>query len=515
MSRTRNVKLNIGSAVAYQFVNILNNFLNRTFFVYILGLQFLSLNGLFADVLLALSLADLGFGAAIGFSLYKPLAENNEEKIQAYMNLYKIAYRLIGLVIAILGIALIPFLPYLVNFEQSIDINYTAIYLMFLANTVLSYLFLAYKGTIITAAQYEYRIVKINLLYSVLLNGGQILLLVLSKNYYIYLVVPIVANLIKNILVARKAEKLFPCIGAKHKARLEKKERKEIFKNVCALSLTKLSMIIYQVSDNIVISVCINTILVGVYSNYLMITKALNNIFLLIFSAFRSSIGNMNAVDIPERKREVFKRIAFFNFWSYGFCSIALYELLNPLIGIWLGEKYLFDKGIVLLIALIFLVPGYNQTVTIYKDACGLFWQTRYRTLLTAIVNIVASVLLSKVLGISGVFIATIIAYLCTIYPIDPKILYREIFFCNPKEYYVMLAKAFLITIMTGVLVEVILNQITIVNKYADFIVTGVIVTVITNVVFFFAYRKTEEFNYYKGLLYGMLHRPRVEQGGC
>lgn len=507
MSRTRNVKLNIGSAMAYQFVNLLNNFLNRTFFVYVLGLNYLSLNGLFSDVLLALSLADLGFSAAIGYSLYRPLAENDTLKIQAYMNLYKKAYRLIGIVIAILGISLIPFLPYVVNFDKDVEVNYIAIYLMFLANTVLSYLFLAYKGTIITAAQYEYKLVKVNLLCSSILHVSQILGLIISKNYYVYLAVPIVMNLVKNVLVSKKAEQLFPCIKKCNHARLDKKERKEVFKNVCALSLTKLSMIIYQVSDNIVISICINTMLVGIYSNYLMITKALNNIFLLIFSAFRSGIGNMNAVDTSQKKRMVFRRIVFFNFWSYGFCSIALYEMLNPLIRIWFGESYLFRKNIVLLISLIFLVPGFNQTVTIYKDACGLFWQTRYRTLITAIVNVVVSVVLSKIIGVSGVFIATILAYLVTIYPIDPRILYREVFHASSKEYYLMLCKGFVITIVTGAVVEAIVRQITIDNQYLSFVMTGIIVVMVTNVLFFLFYRKTEEFQYYKGMVRGMFHR--------
>lgn len=504
MSRTGNAKLNIFSGLLQMVATTILSFISRKIFIMSLGANYLGLSGLFTNVLSVLSLAELGIGSAIVFSLYKPLADDDREKIQALMRLYKIAYRIIGAVILGLGLVLIPFLQYLVNFEQGVDINYYYIYLLFLINSVISYWFFAYRSSIISAAQKDYKIVKVNVICSSASTIMQIIILLLLKGnmaYYIYLLVPIVMGIVKNLIIYKKSNELFPFLNEKCTTRLDKKETDKIRKNIYALSVTKLSSIVYTSSDNLVISALIGTIYVGLYSNYTMITSVVTNIVNIIFNNLRNSVGDLNATESSEHKYEVYKRILLANMWIYGFCSVALFQLLNPFIGLVFGMEYIFPMKVTTMIALLFLIPGLNHTNTIYKDACGLFWQTRYRTLATAIVNIIVSIVLANAISLQeykivGVFLGTIIAYIITIFPIDPKIIFRDVFNKKVYYFYIWLIESIILTLGAMACTWALSSM---VEQYtwSGFIIQCIIVVIIPNFIFtIFNFRK-KEFKYY------------------
>lgn len=467
MSRTRNTKLNIAGGMIQMLVSTILSFVSRKIFIMTLGANYLGLSGLFTNVLSVLSLAELGVGGAIVFSLYKPIAESDVTKMQALMSLYKKFYRIIGFVILGLGMALIPFLKYLVNFEQGVDINYYYIYILFLCNSVISYWFFAYRSSIISAAQKDHKLVKVNVVTSFSTIIIQIIILIsLNGNtaYYIYLLVPIILGIVKNLFIYNISKKMFPFLEEPCHTKLDDGELSVIKKNVYALAITKLSTTIYSSSDNLVISALIGTIYVGLYSNYTMITLTITQIVNIIFNNFRSSVGDLNATATTEHKYEVYKRILFINFWIYGFCTIAFFILLNPFIYLIFGKEYIFNQWVTTIIALLFFIPGLNHTNTIYKDACGLFWQTRYRTLATAITNILISIFFAIIIPykqykIVGVFLGTIISYLVTIVPIDPRIVYRDVFEQKAAPYYMWLIKSIIIEFITmGIVWEYVLK---------------------------------------------------------
>lgn len=157
MSRLTNTIRNTVVGFAAQLIVILLNYINRTIFIYYLGAEYLGLSGLFSNILSMLSLAELGIGVAISFSLYKPLEENDIRKTKALMNFYQLAYRIIGIVILILGLCLIPFLDVLIKDKPDIP-HFTLIYVLFLSNTVVSYFF-TYKRSLLSADQKEYHYV--------------------------------------------------------------------------------------------------------------------------------------------------------------------------------------------------------------------------------------------------------------------------------------------------------------------------------------------------------------------
>ena len=163
-SRTRNSFKNMTVALLMQGVSIILSFICRTIFAKLLAAEYLGLGGLFSNIISVLSLSELGIGSVIIVNLYKPIAENNEERIAKLMNFYKKAYNIIGAFVIGSGLLITPFLGYLVKSDN--DIPHLGLYFMlFIIQTASSYFF-AYKQSLLTAAQKEYICILPQLLFS-------------------------------------------------------------------------------------------------------------------------------------------------------------------------------------------------------------------------------------------------------------------------------------------------------------------------------------------------------------
>ena len=250
-SRTQNSMMNVATSLFCQIVTMVCNFVVRIVFVKTLGSDYLGINGLFSSILSILALSELGVGQAIVFSLYKPLSENDQPKIKALMQLYKKTYITIGSFIFCVGLMLIPFLDKLINFDNPLPINYTACYVLFLANTAIPYLFFAYRTSIITASQRTYVVKKYEILFNLMTAVTQLVTLVLFQNFYLYISLPIVAGVLQNIVTSHKAVKFYPLLKSKEKHTLDSAEKKKIYSNIYAMAITRFSTTIYVSSDNI------------------------------------------------------------------------------------------------------------------------------------------------------------------------------------------------------------------------------------------------------------------------
>lgn len=505
-SRILKSEYNLIASLINNVVVTVLGFVTRTVFVHSLGLDYLGLNGLFTNVLTILSLAELGVGSAITFSLYKPIADNDIRKIQALMELYKKAYRLIGCIILLVGIMLTPILKYIVNLDAGIDLNYYVIYYMFLGNTVVSYLFFAYRSVIIYAHQEAYILTKVETLVTLVRSLIQFGVLIVFKNYYIYLLLPIVLGILKNIYISKIAGKNYPYIDEKIEEHLQKNEKKEIFKNVYALSLFKISSVVYGATDNLIISFFLGTKIVGLLSNYTMIIQLVTTYVNMFFQSMYAGVGNLYATETKEYAYKIYKRLDLMNFWIYTYCAICLGCFLNPCISVWLGSKYCFDISTVILLAIVFYIPGLNNVINIYKDACGLFKEVQFRALATAIVNLLVSILLVVLIGINGVFIGTVVAYLSTIYAVDPRVVYKKVFTISVKYYYVNLIKKFILFIILFI-VCFLVSMIFDVNSWFKLIIAFLINSIIINIILVLIYRKTEEFYKIKEIILNTIQR--------
>lgn len=509
MNRTKNSARNIFFSLSGMLLSTILTFVNRTVFIYSLGLNYLGLNGLYSNILSFLSIAELGIGNAISFSLYKPLAQKDNEKIASYMNLFRICYLVIGSLILAMGLMLIPFLDYFVNFDSSVNINYNSIYYLFLINTVSPYFLFSYKSTVLYADQKAYIVSKKDMLYQTVTILFQVVALFVFKNYYLYLIIGTIVITIKNYSLSKIVDKMYPKIRNYKINNLTRDEKKTLMKNVYSLSLTKISGVVYSSTDNIIISTFVNTLTVGLYSNYTMVVNMIKGIIASFFNAFTASIGNLNSENDSNKLYDVFKKLNFVNFWLYGYLFICLNSLLNVFISIWVGKHAIFSQLNVFLICVMFLVPGMNNVINIFKDACGLYWQTRYRAVATAFVNLIVSLVLVKKIGIAGVFLGTIIAYLTTIYIKDPVVVYKECF-RNKKvlNYYLELG----IRVLLILLLNVISNQVVVrlsfyMNGLLLFLTSGLVITVLVNAFFCALFHKKEEYVFFRTIFCNLVKK--------
>ena len=342
MSRTSNSLKNVRYATLLKLLVVVVNFLARRVFITVLTDEYLGLNGTFANILSVLSLAELGVGTAITFSMYQPLAEHDDERLLSLMALYRKYYRIIGCVIAVVGAALTPALPYLIHDIPNVP-HIEIIYLMFVFDSAMSYFFV-YKQSIITADQKQYIVTTYQNITAVCMVLVQIVLLLITKNYFVYLSVKLVSTMTNNMLLARKADKLYPFLKKKEIQPLPADVQQGISRNIRATMMHRIGSVVVFETDNVLIMYFIGAIAVGFYSNYLMITRGLQDIYILIYRAITASVGNLCAEEDKSHAQEVFWKLDFFTRWLYGFSSICLLVLLNPFISsVWLKENYLCE----------------------------------------------------------------------------------------------------------------------------------------------------------------------------
>lgn len=502
--RTKSSAKNLIVALIGQAFGLVISFVARIIFVKILSAEYLGLNGLFTNLLTMLSLVELGVGSALVYSLYEPLATNNQEKIKSLMALYKKAYNIIGGIILILGILFLPFYRYLIS--EVPNISYLDfIYLLFVLNTAVSY-FYSYKRSLIICDQKRYIATIYRYGFYFLLNVVQIIILFLTKNYILYLICQVAFTWIENVCISIKANKMYPYLKDKKVKPLDKKELNTISKNVKAMLFHKVGGVVVNSTDNILISKYVGLVAVGLYSNYLLITQALETITGQFFNAIVASIGNLGASANSKKVKETFDTTFFLNYLIFGVLTICLLILFNPLIELWLGKKYLFSFSIVLVISICFYLKGIRKTCLTFKDALGLFYQDRYKPLIESIINLIVSIILGIKFGIIGIFIGTIISTVTTSLWVEPYVIYKHYFKENVFDYFLKLIKYTLSIIVVYLIIFKIISWITItgiVGLILKAIVTFGISLVLLTV--FFIYSK--EFKHTKVLIKNIIKK--------
>lgn len=491
-SRTANTAKNASFGLASQIVNIILSFISRTVFIYVLGVEYLGINGLFTNILMLLSFAELGIGNAIIYGMYKPLAIDDKEKIKSLMALYAKAYKAIGLFVFFAGLLVIPFMDYIIKDTPNINESITLIYILFLLNTTISYFFV-YKKSIITADQKNYVVLFYQQLFKVGQTLAQILFLWITGQYLIFLVVQILTTLLNNIYVSKKADKMYPFLKEGKTKSLEKEEQSSIFANVKALFLYQFGSVVLNGTDNIIISAIIGITAVGLNSNYVLVISAITAIVGQIMNGFTASVGNLNAVGSNESKERAFNKIFFVSAWMYGFCAVGLYLFLNKLIILWIGEAFVFSDLVVFAIVLHFYVNSVHFTAYTYRVTMGLFVQGRWAPLAAAGINVILSFWLGGIIGIAGIFFATSIARLLTSGIVDPILVYRNGFEKSPLKYYIRYFSFAGLFIGLYLLMKLVVSFITIAGLNG-FVIEVVVVSLLFNIVMAAIFWKYQDF---------------------
>ena len=480
-SRTKKTVKNFTTGAIVQLANKLLAFITRTIFIKVLSEEYLGVNGLFSNVLTILSFAELGFGTTIIYNMYKPAAENNKERLKTLMDLYKNVYRVVGIVIAILGIIIIPFLGYIIKEPPNIKENITFIYLLFLTNTVVSYFF-TYKKSIITAYQQESIINKYTTIIYVFQTIIQVIFLLLTKNYIVYLIIQIACTVLCNLITSIKADKMFPYLKEKNIIKISKEEKTGIFENVKAMILYKFGQTILNGTDSILVSAMFGISVVGLYSNYTLIITAVVGVLESALNSITGNIGNLNASANSNRKEDIFYQVFYVSFVLYGFCSIAIMILINPFIELWIGKEFLLDYIVVIALGISMFTNGIRFAGYTYRNTLGLFKKGKLAPLASAIINLVLSIVLGKLIGLSGIFFATAISRLVTTTWIDPYLIHKYEFHTPLKKFFIKYIKYFAIFIIEFLVSYLLTNVINIDNKILDFIISIFIVITVPNI---------------------------------
>lgn len=436
LERTKNGIRNMIWGGINRLVIIVIPFVLRTIFVYFLGVEYLGLNSLFTSILTVLNLAELGFSNAIVYNMYKPIAENDTEKICALMRYYRSVYRIIGCIVTVIGVLLIPFLDNLINGEIPSDINLTVLYLMFLGNTAVSYFLFAYKNCILTAYQREDIISKINIVLKLVMYIAQAILLIVFKSYYGYVVCMIINTIVTNIITAYYSDKYYPEYQCK--GEISEDSRKVIKKNIQGLMIGKLCMVSRNAFDNIFLSLFIGLNMVTIYGNYYYIMNAVSGMLIIIMTSIGAGIGNSVATEPVSKNYSDFKKFIFMYSWVSGWCVICLFCLYQPFMLIWMGKDLMFPMLDVVLICIYFYSLTMGDVRSQYSAATGLFWENRIYVFVEAIVNIILNYFLGKVWGVHGIILATWISIFFINFGWGSRVIYKYYFKqYKAREYYI------------------------------------------------------------------------------
>lgn len=486
VSRTERIVKNSFWGIVSRTVSLILSFVSRTVFINVLGKEFLGINGVYTEVLQVLSLAQLGFGTALNFALYKPVADNDREKTIKLLDFYKTVYRIIAVVVATLGLLLLPFLPKILNGAEHISaFNLRLYFLIFLANTVIGY-FVSYKFSYINALQKNYIVTKIELVTNTVIVVLQILAILVTKSFLVYLLIHTGLLALSRVAIFIYLGKKYPFLNQKVGDKLTKEEKKPIFREVKGLMVHQFSSVAVHSTDNIIISSLtgLGVVMVGLISNYNMLINAVLGFVTLIFSSTTSSFGNLVASSTSANYRKAFLDMNFLNFWVYGFCSIAFFILIPPFIELWLGKDFLIDNVSFLLIVFNCFLVG---QATIYNNARvgkGDFNRDKWLSFSQAIVNLVVSIIAAKYLGLLGVYIGTIVSRLVVVV-FRPILTYKFLFEKSSYEYYVTFVGYLVVILISGAITYMatylLLREVTVLK----FALSALIVAILPNLLFF------------------------------
>ncbi len=505
MGRVRQAEKNIFFGYAGNIVIIVMGLLQRTVFIALLGKTLLGVNSLYTDILSMLSLAELGIGSALNYSLYKPVADNDLEKIKSYMRLYKRAYLAIAGVIAVIGVALIPFLPALIRDGKGIsDRELVLYYLIFLFNTVSTY-FVAYKYSLVNAQQRNYIQTNIATVTRIVVTLAQIVTLYLTRSFLLFLLAQSAIELIQKIFVSVYFNRLYPYLTDRNVRRLDREETGVVVTKTKALMLHKIGDVARLSTDSVIITYFMDVDWVGIVGNYTLVITYVSNFIGVIFNSVISGFGNLVATESREKQHAMFRVYRFFACWLYGFAAVGFWLLLTPLVaGLWLDESWRLGQTVLALILIDFYLKGGRTVLVNFKIAAGVFEQDRYLPLIQGAVNLILSIAGIRYIGLAGVYVGTVVSGVLANL-IQPVIVYRDCFDRSPWLYFRDSLKY--IAVIAGVLLlmlpvkAVVMTRVTI----ATFASMAVIVTVAYNAVFYLCFKRTDEFAYLWRLAAGRL----------
>lgn len=424
-SRTKNATYNTIIGFMVQLFTVFLSFAERRIFVNFLSLDYLGINGLYSNILSLLSLSELGISSVVIFYLYKPVYENDEARITSIVSYFKKVYVAIACVMLGIGLCMIPFLTYVIDSDMDFA-NLTAYYIIFLLNSVVT-IPIAPKIALLAAHQDQRLYKNVTLLFKVILSAAHILVLYATHNYIIYLVATLISTIFTQIVMAIIVDRKFPYLRERNSVKLSI-DKQEMVEKIKSVMMCKIGATVISSTDNILISVLVSTVAVGLISSYSTIMGAVTAFLAVVNGAMASGVGNLSAENNKDRMYSLLRLFIYIYQIIGVFCALCMFFLSKDFVVWWLGEDYVVSNGIVIAYSARLWIYAVGVPMWTYRDANGLFEKSKYIMLINAAINLLLSFILGKNYGVIGIIIATSIADLLTTYFYDPYIVFKYLF---------------------------------------------------------------------------------------
>lgn len=492
--RINNSKKNAITSLVSNSLKILIGFIAQKIFILSLGPEYLGLNGLFSNIISMLAIAELGIGSAIIFSLYEPISKNDYVKVKQLTNFYKKTYTIIAMIISIIGIAVIPFLHYFAN--SSVINNVSILYILFLTDTILSYT-IAYKTSLINAYQKNYIINMIHVIYIIIMNALQIVFLLLTSNYLVYLVIKIVSRIIENTMISIQYKKNFNNIMLVDAGNIDSDSKKDIIEKVKALMIHKMAEFFVTGTDNLIISKFLGLVTVGLYSNYYMIINSIQSLFTQMFRSITAVVGNLLTEKNPNKSYYIYSKMLFLNYIIISFCSISLFFLMEPFVSLWIGKEYLLPIESLFVLVIVFYSTGMRNAPSAFKSAGGIFVEDKHVPIIESVVNLFFSIILVLKLGLTGVFIGTLLSSLVLHLYSYPKFVYQKLFNRKSIDYIIEQFKYFVLGALIFTIMLFLSNLINFNTLIFEFIYRMLLCIIVPNLINLLIFYRSDNFKYF------------------
>lgn len=489
--RTKNSAKYFAFGSLNRIVGLFIPFFLRTLVIHYLGENYLGINSLFSSVLGVLNLAELGFGTAVATSMYKPVAEDDTDTVCALMALYRKVYRIIGIVVLVVGLALVPFLNVFVNGECPAGVDIYILYTIYLMSASGGYFLFAYKQTILSVHQRGDLIEKVNMVVKLGVTIAQALAIIYFRSIYLYVILNVINNVLCNLFCAYIVSKNYPqyhCGGI-----VEPEIKMAIYKKVGGLMIQKLGQTLSTQLDTIIVSSFLGLIAVARYSNYLYIANSVGSFIQLFFGTMTAGIGNAIVINSVDWNYKNLRKIQFIGAWIIGWCSICLSVLYQPFMKIWIGEDKLLANSTVAFLVIYFYIRYSKCLVVTFKDASGMWWEDKFKPLVSGALNLAINIVLVRNIGVNGVILSTIFSYLFVEIPWETHVLFKKYFRRSEKEYYLVHFKYLVVTGIVGGITYFLCSFIPDAGILL-WIAKAMVCTIVPNTLYFVVYRKQEEF---------------------
>lgn len=448
-SRTKNSFYNILFSIIYSTMSLITGFIIQTLIIKCLSIEYVGMKSVFSNILGIISIVELDISYIFIYNLYKPISDGNVNKIKQVVNYFKKIYQKIFITILLLGILFIPFIKYFI-YNSTIKENIYILYLIYLLNTAIP-IYLSYKKNILYAYQQEYISLVIQIIYQTVKLVLYSIMIFKTHNYYYISIIVLLLQTIEYLVISRIVDKKFKFLTYKKDTKLSKKDIVKIREDTYSIGCHKISSVIVNNTDNILISLFYGIKITGICSNYFMIIDNIKLIFNKVISSLAPSVGDfMCSQNDKEKRYDIFKKIHFLNMWIAIYISVIIINCINIFIEKWIGSEYLLNDFILIIFVINYFQSQMRACYMVFKNSAGIYTEDKYIALFEAFINIILSIIFTYIFGLSGIIVGTLISSLVLWLYTYPVLIFKKLFNINYKKYIIHVLKS--VVLMTSIL---------------------------------------------------------------